>query len=68
MNFFVFDSALRKISMGHDFWMFAATWLPLTFITGLIYFFTLWWVRYQKDKTSRAADQENKPEVELKSR
>jgi Mg2+ and Co2+ transporter CorA len=41
MNFFAFDTATWRLSIGHNFWIFVATWLPLTLITGAIYILTL---------------------------
>jgi hypothetical protein len=41
MNFFGFDAIKKQIVMGEDFWIFIATWLPLTFLTGAIYLFVL---------------------------
>ena len=38
MNFFGFDSTSRSIVIGDDFWIFIATWLPLTFITAAVVF------------------------------
>lgn len=37
MNFFLFDQDRRRIVIADDFWVFLATWLPLTVITGAIY-------------------------------
>ncbi len=37
MNFFGFNNTSRRIIMGHGFWIFAATWLPLTLLTAAIY-------------------------------
>ncbi|PYI31514.1 hypothetical protein BP00DRAFT_343708, partial [Aspergillus indologenus CBS 114.80] len=49
MNFFVFDTDARQIVIAHDFWVFIATWLPLTLATGLVYvlivWFDAWWKR-----------------------
>jgi hypothetical protein len=42
MNFFVFDANAGRIRIAQDFWIFIATWLPLTFITGAIYIFIVW--------------------------
>lgn len=41
MNFFGFDSERMEITIGHDFWIFIATWLPLTLLTGAIYLLVL---------------------------
>jgi hypothetical protein len=41
MNFFVFDTTTYRITIAHDFWVFVATWLPLTIITAAIYILTL---------------------------
>lgn len=37
MNFFVFNQQTRGIEISNDFWIFIATWLPLTLITGTLY-------------------------------
>ena len=41
MNFFVFDTDSRTISIANDFWIFVATWLPLTLLTVAIYGLTV---------------------------
>lgn len=60
MNFFVFDQDARQIVIAKDFWIFLATWLPLTVITGLIYvlivLFDAWW----KGKPFRLFQRPNK--------
>lgn len=47
MNFFVFNEQTREIVIARDFWIFIATWLPLTLITMgvyvLIVYFDRWW-------------------------
>jgi len=50
MNFFVFDTVSATITIAHDFWIFVATWLPLTFITGAIYVLTLFFDARRKGK------------------
>ena len=42
MNFFGFNSISRRIVIGKDFWIFVATWLPLTIITISIYLFVIY--------------------------
>jgi Mg2+ and Co2+ transporter CorA len=37
MNFFYFDQERGKIVIAEDFWIFLASWLPLTLITAAIY-------------------------------
>lgn len=37
MNFFVFDQVKRHIAIADDFWVFVATWLPLTMVTAAMY-------------------------------
>jgi len=54
MNFFVFDMDQRKISISHDFWIFIAVLLPLTIITGLLYFCVTYFSRRAKNKRTRA--------------
>lgn len=51
MNFFVFDAESRGLAMGANFWVFVATWLPLTGITVLIYILTLWLDARRKGKS-----------------
>jgi len=43
MNFFVFNTNTNTITIAGDFWVFVATWLPLTLITGLIYWLWYWY-------------------------
>lgn len=50
MNFFVFNTTSNHITIASDFWVFIATWLPLTFITGAIYVLTLWLDARRKGK------------------
>jgi len=50
MNFFVFDTDSQSILIGRDFWVFVATWLPLTFITAGIFILTLWLDARRKGK------------------
>ncbi len=33
MNFFAFDSSVNRLTIGNNFWVFLATWVPLTLIT-----------------------------------
>jgi hypothetical protein len=42
MNFFLFDPKSRQLVISPDFWMFIATWLPLTLLTGGIYVLILY--------------------------
>ncbi|KUJ15959.1 uncharacterized protein LY89DRAFT_587507 [Mollisia scopiformis] len=49
-NFFVFDQNAYQITIAHDFWIFIATWLPLTFITGALYIAVLWFDARRKGK------------------
>lgn len=53
MNFFVFDTDARQIVIAHDFWIFIATWLPLTLATGLIYVLIVWFDAWWKRKPFR---------------
>ncbi|PWY64183.1 hypothetical protein BO83DRAFT_146261 [Aspergillus eucalypticola CBS 122712] len=53
MNFFVFDEDLRQIVIAKDFWVFLATWIPLTLITGLIYVLIVWFDAWWKRKPFR---------------
>lgn len=50
MNFFGFDSKSKEITIGNDFWIFIATWLPLTLMTGAIYLLVVLWSFRQKRK------------------
>jgi hypothetical protein len=43
MNFFVFNTDTNTIEISGDFWIFIATWLPLTFLTGLAYSLWYWY-------------------------
>ncbi|KAF2687942.1 hypothetical protein K458DRAFT_294629 [Lentithecium fluviatile CBS 122367] len=42
MNFFIFNPESRNLEISPDFWIFIATWLPLTLITGGIYVLILY--------------------------
>lgn len=53
MNFFVFDSTHRRIVIANDFWVFLATWLPLTLVTVAIYLFIVWYDARSKQKEPR---------------
>ncbi|PWY91787.1 hypothetical protein BO94DRAFT_533242 [Aspergillus sclerotioniger CBS 115572] len=53
MNFFVFDNDARQIVIAKDFWVFLATWLPLTMVTGLIYVLIVWFDAWWKRKPFR---------------
>ncbi|PYI20671.1 hypothetical protein BO99DRAFT_456176 [Aspergillus violaceofuscus CBS 115571] len=53
MNFFVFDTDARQIVIAHDFWIFIATWLPLTLATGLVYVLIVWFDAWWKRKPFR---------------
>ncbi|GLB02242.1 hypothetical protein AtubIFM57258_003584 [Aspergillus tubingensis] len=53
MNFFIFDEDLRQIVIAKDFWVFLATWLPLTLVTGLIYVLIVWFDAWWKRKPFR---------------
>jgi len=50
MNFFLFNSESSSIIIAQDFWIFIATWLPLTFLTGAIYIFFIWMHARRNDK------------------
>lgn len=52
MNFFVFDTNAQGLVMGDNFWIFTATWLPLTAITVAVYVLTLWFDARRKGKPS----------------
>ncbi|GES57632.1 hypothetical protein ATEIFO6365_0001092100 [Aspergillus terreus] len=49
MNFFDFNEANKQIVISNEFWIFVATWLPLTFLTMAVYilivYFDKWWKR-----------------------
>jgi hypothetical protein len=42
MNFFIFNPESKRLEISPDFWLFIATWLPLTIITGGIYMLILY--------------------------
>lgn len=42
MNFFVFNPVQKRIVIAHDFWIFIATWLPLTLLTAGLYVLIVW--------------------------
>lgn len=42
MNFFLFNPTSKQLEISPDFWIFIATWLPLTFITAALYVFILY--------------------------
>jgi hypothetical protein len=50
MNFFVFDSGSKAIRISNDFWIFVATWLPLTLITGTLYMLIVYLDKRKKGK------------------
>ncbi|QDS67852.1 hypothetical protein FKW77_007579 [Venturia effusa] len=50
MNFFGFDTKTRQITIGNDFWIFIATWLPLTLMTVAVYLFVLFLNRRKKTR------------------
>ncbi|KAF2671065.1 hypothetical protein BT63DRAFT_207541 [Microthyrium microscopicum] len=54
MNFFVFDTTTRRIVIGHDFWVFILTWLPLTLITGLGFYLMRYPGLFNKPKKRQA--------------
>ena len=53
MNFFVFNSTSRNLQISQNFWIFIATWLPLTFITGAIYMLIVFIDSRAKEKDFR---------------
>jgi len=53
MNFFAFDTVSKNIIIARDFWIFIATWLPLTLITGALYMAVLYFDRRAKGKQIR---------------
>lgn len=55
MNLFGFDSKSKQITIGNDFWMFIATWLPLTLMTGAIYLLVVLWSWREKSKKRRGS-------------
>ncbi|TLD24526.1 hypothetical protein E2P81_ATG11862 [Venturia nashicola] len=55
MNFFGFDSKTRQITIGNDFWIFIAAWLPLTLMTGAIYLLVVLWSWRDKSKKGRSS-------------
>ncbi|OJJ77544.1 hypothetical protein ASPBRDRAFT_112523 [Aspergillus brasiliensis CBS 101740] len=63
MNFFVFDEDLRQIVIAKDFWVFLATWLPLTLVTGLIYVLIVWFDAWWKRKPFRFFQRPGKDDV-----
>ncbi|GLA78427.1 hypothetical protein AtubIFM55763_011157 [Aspergillus tubingensis] len=63
MNFFVFDEDLRQIVIAKDFWVFLATWLPLTMVTGLIYVLIVWFDAWWKRKPFRFFQRPGKEDV-----
>jgi hypothetical protein len=42
MNFFLFNPESKQLEISPDFWMFIATWLPLTLLTGGSYVLILY--------------------------
>jgi len=60
MNFFVFNTNSNTIAIASDFWVFVATWLPLTLINGLIYGLWYWYSsesrRQKNEKRGRRRD------------
>ncbi|GKZ53938.1 hypothetical protein AnigIFM49718_008723 [Aspergillus niger] len=63
MNFFVFDEDSRQIVIAKDFWVFLATWLPLTLVTGLIYVLIVWFDAWWKRKPFRFFERPGKRDV-----
>ncbi|KAF2705205.1 hypothetical protein K504DRAFT_506155 [Pleomassaria siparia CBS 279.74] len=53
MNFFLFDEESNKLRISPDFWIFLATWLPLTLFTGCIYMLILYMDSRVKHKRFR---------------
>jgi len=53
MNFFLFDQETKKLQVSPDFWIFVATWIPLTLITGGIYMLILFFDSRIKRKPFR---------------
>ncbi|KAF8848232.1 hypothetical protein BDZ45DRAFT_606259, partial [Acephala macrosclerotiorum] len=49
-NFFIFDQNAFRITIAHNFWIFVATWLPLTLITGALYIAVLWFDARRKGR------------------
>jgi hypothetical protein len=59
MNFFVFNTSTNSIKIAGDFWVFIVTWLPLTFVTGFIYW--IWYCyssenRHKNEKGGKKQD------------
>ncbi len=42
MNFFIFDQERWQIAISDNFWVFIATWIPLTLVTGAVYMIIVW--------------------------
>ena len=42
MNLFVFNQQTRRIMIAQDFWIYIATWIPLTVLTFLGYRLLVW--------------------------
>ena len=43
MNLFMFDQHSKRIVMAENFWIYAATWIPLTLLTIFVYGVCLFW-------------------------
>jgi hypothetical protein len=50
MNFFLYNEDTRRIQISNDFWIFIATWLPLTLITGTLYILVVYLDKRAKGK------------------
>ncbi|KAL5360087.1 hypothetical protein BJX96DRAFT_164899 [Aspergillus floccosus] len=53
MNFFDFHEPSQQIVISKDFWIFVATWLPLTFITMAVYIFIVYFDKWWKGEPFR---------------
>lgn len=71
MNFFIFNTDSDGIHIGRDFWVFIATWIPATVVTGLAYLTILWFDSWWKHKKFEPFKRPPKPlndeEISVKS-
>jgi len=57
MNFFHFDPKARRIVIAGDFWIYLATWLPLTLVTIALYSLMRLNKKESKEKEKRQEEQ-----------
>ncbi|PWY68485.1 hypothetical protein BO70DRAFT_432813 [Aspergillus heteromorphus CBS 117.55] len=67
MNFFNFDDEAREIVIAKDFWVFLATWLPLTLATGVVYVLIMWFDSWWKRKPFRLFERPEATKVETET-